>query len=167
MRDLAKDMADEMDRRDAAASGERDTVEHRTAAAVMRSNGASEERIVRLFKQGNASYRAGRLYLALAAASDDPAVGEVVRRVSSNRLAYLYTCYLDLGLDPIDARLWSTFAYATFIGNQQVHRDTPDRFPSGPKFREYFKLMLRTLIPRGAPAERSAPRTVSALRKSA
>lgn len=49
MRDLATDMADEMDRRDAAALGERDTVEHRTAAAVMRSNGASEERIVRLF----------------------------------------------------------------------------------------------------------------------
>lgn len=49
MRDLTTDMADEMDLRDAAASGERDTVEHRTAAAVMRSNGASEERIVRLF----------------------------------------------------------------------------------------------------------------------
>lgn len=115
------------------------------------------ERIVRLFKQGNASYRAGRLYLALAAASDDPAVGEVVRRVSSNRLAYLYTCYLDLGLDPIDARLWSTFAYATFIGNQQVHRDTPEQFPAGEDFRAYFKLMLKTLVPRpvgGQPGER-------------
>lgn len=49
MRDLATDMADEMDRRGAAASGERDTVEHCTAAAVMRSNGTSEERIVELF----------------------------------------------------------------------------------------------------------------------
>lgn len=106
------------------------------------------ERIVRLFKQGNASYRAGRLYLALAASSDDPVVGEVVRRVSSNRLAYLHRCYLDLGLSDTDARLWSTFAYATFIGNQQVHRDTPEQFPTGEDFRAYFKLMLRTLIPR-------------------
>lgn len=106
------------------------------------------ERIVRLFKQGNASYRAGRLYLALAAASDDPIVGEVVRRVSSNRLDYLNRCYCDLGLSPTDARLWSTFAYATFIGNQQVHRDTPEQFPKDEEFRAYFKLMLRTLIPR-------------------
>lgn len=106
------------------------------------------ERIVRLFKQANSSHRAGRLYLALAAASDDPVVGEVVRRVSSRRLAYLHKCYLDLGLSEHDAQLWSTFAYATFIGNQQVHRDTPERFPSGADFREYFKLMLKTLIPR-------------------
>jgi AcrR family transcriptional regulator len=106
------------------------------------------ERIVRLFKQGNASYKAGRLYLSLAAASDDPIVGEVVRRVSSDRLGYLNRCYRDLGLSPTDARLWSTFAYATFIGNQQVHRDTPEEFPKDEEFRAYFKLMLRTLIPR-------------------
>lgn len=105
------------------------------------------ERIVRLFKQSNASYRAGRLYLALAAASDDPLVNEVVRRVSVRRLSYLQNCYRDLGLSEHDAKLWSTFAYATFIGNQQVHRDAPSRFPAGAEFREYFKLMLRTLIP--------------------
>jgi AcrR family transcriptional regulator len=106
------------------------------------------ERIVKLFKRGNSSHRAGRLYLALAAASDDPVVGQVVMRVSARRLAYLYKCYLGLGLSERDAKLWSTFAYATFIGNQQVHRDTPDEFPAGAEFREYFKLMLRTLIPR-------------------
>ncbi len=106
------------------------------------------ERIVRLFKQANSSYKAGRLYLALAAASDDPAVGETVKRVSANRLDYLHKCYLDLGLEALDARLWSTFAYATFIGNQQVHRDTPEQFPDGEDFRAYFKLMLKTLVPR-------------------
>ena len=106
------------------------------------------ERIVKLFKRGNSSHKAGRLYLALAASSDDPAVGQVVSRVSARRLAYLYKCYLGLGLTERDAKLWSTFAYATFIGNQQVHRDTPDEFPAGAEFREYFKLMLRTLIPR-------------------
>jgi AcrR family transcriptional regulator len=105
------------------------------------------ERIVRLFKQANASHRAGRLYLALAAASDNPLVSECVQRVSARRLAYLNDCYRALGLDQQSARLWSTFAYATFIGNQQVHRDTPDRFPSGLEFREYFRLMLRMLIP--------------------
>lgn len=124
-------------------------------------------RIVNLFKRANSSYKAGRLYLALAAASDDVRVSEVVQRVSERRLAYLEQCYRALGMDSSEAPLWATFAYATFIGNQQVHRDTPGRFPEGPKFREYFKLMLRTLIPRGTSAERSAPRAVPSLRKSA
>lgn len=115
------------------------------------------ERIVRLFKQANSSYKAGRLYLALAAASDDPAVGEVVKRVSANRLNYLNQCYRALGLSELDARLWSTFAYATFIGNQQVHRDTPEQFPVDEDFRAYFKLMLKTLVPRpGGPADGEA-----------
>ncbi len=115
------------------------------------------ERIVRLFKQANSSYKAGRLYLALAAASDDPAVGEVVKRVSANRLNYLNQCYRALGLSELDARLWSTFAYATFIGNQQVHRDTPEQFPVDEDFRAYFKLMLKTLVPRpGGPVDGEA-----------
>jgi AcrR family transcriptional regulator len=106
------------------------------------------QRIVDLFKRANSSYKAGRLYLALAAASDDVRVNEVVQRVSARRVAYLEKCYRALGMNAEEAPLWATFAYATFIGNQQVHRDTPQSFPSGPKFREYFKLMLRTLIPR-------------------
>lgn len=106
------------------------------------------ERIVKLFKRANSSYRAGRLYLALAAASDNPKVGAVVQRVSARRLDYLHECYRALGLREPAAKLWSTFAYATFIGNQQVHRDAPDAFPEGSEFSQYFKLMLKTLIPR-------------------
>ena len=106
------------------------------------------QRIVNLFKRANSSYKAGRLYLALAAASDDVRVNQVVQRASKRRLDYLEKCYRALGMDASEAPLWATFAYATFIGNQQVHRDTLDTFPSGPKFREYFKLMLKTLIPR-------------------
>jgi len=106
-----------------------------------------QERIFKVFRRANSSYKAGRLYLALAAASDDPRIGEVVRRVSAKRLSYLEVCYRALGMNDEDAHLWATFAYATFIGNQQVHRDTPDRFPAGQRFREYFKLMIRTLIP--------------------
>lgn len=106
------------------------------------------QRIVNLFKRANSSYKAGRLYLALAAASDDVRVNEVVQRASKRRLDYLEKCYRALGMDASEAPLWATFAYATFIGNQQVHRDTPDTFPAGSKFREYFKLMLKTLIPR-------------------
>ena len=118
------------------------------AIATVRDEPDPYERIVKLFKRANTSHRAGRLYLALAAASDDPAVEAVVQRVSAQRLDYLRQSYQALGLNARDAQLWSTFAYATFIGNQQVHRDAPEQFPSGAEFREYFKLMLRTLIPR-------------------
>jgi AcrR family transcriptional regulator len=118
------------------------------------------ERIVKLFKRGNSSHLAGRLYLALAASSDDPAVGQVVKRVSARRLAYLHKCYLALGLSERDAKLWSTFAYATFIGNQQVHRDVQEGFPSGADFREYFKLMLRSLIPRPRSSDPEHPHVV-------
>ncbi len=106
------------------------------------------ERIVLLFKQSNSSDRAGRLYLALAAASGDPAVGAVVRRVAARRLSYLQDCYAALGLSAHDAKLWSTLAYATFVGNQQIHRDALGQFPADAEFCEYFKLMLRTLIPK-------------------
>jgi AcrR family transcriptional regulator len=115
------------------------------------------QRIVNLFKRANSSYKAGRLYLALAAASDDVRVNEVVQRVSARRLAYLDKCYRALGMNAEEAPLWATFAYATFIGNQQVHRDTPQSFPAGPRFREYFKLMLRTLVPRERAGEQPAP----------
>ena len=124
------------------------------------------ERIVRLFKRANSSYRAGRLYLALAASSDNPKVGIRVQKVSDLRLQYLCDCYQALGMNSNDAQLWSTFAYATFIGNQQVHRDTPDRFPSGAQFSEYFKLMIKTLIPKGVPQEESSHPNLVELPKS-
>lgn len=107
------------------------------------------ERIVKVFKAANSSYRSGRLYLAIAAAEDHPSVAEVVRRVSERRIGYLDECYRALGFAPASARQWALFAYATFMGNLQIRRDTPDAMPQGPAFSDYLKLMIRTLIPRG------------------
>lgn len=126
-----------------------------------------QERIFKVFRRANSSYKAGRLYLALAAASDNPVVERCVQKVSRLRLEYLQQCYRELGQSEHDAKLWSTFAYATFIGNQQVHRDAPAMFPSGPQFREYFKLMIRTLIPQVRTAKDGDHASVVALRKTA
>lgn len=109
------------------------------------------ERIVKIFKAANASYRAGRLYLAIAAAQDHPVVAPFVRRVSERRMAYLEACYRELGFAPEAAAHWARFAYATFMGNLQIRRDTPDLMPEGQAFSDYLKLMIRTLIPRRAP----------------
>lgn len=106
------------------------------------------QRIVKIFKQANSSYRSGRLYLAIAAAEDNPTVREVVRRVSERRMHYLYTCYEALGFEAGEAQHWARFAYATFMGNLQITRDTPEAMPTGSAFNDYFRLMIRTLIPR-------------------
>ena len=110
-------------------------------------------RIVKLFKAANASYRAGRLYLAIAAAEDKPMVQSFVRRVSQQRMEYLYECYRALGYSEASAAHWARFAYATFMGNLQIGRDTPEMMPSGADFSEYVKLMIKILIPREAPTD--------------
>lgn len=104
-------------------------------------------RIVQVFKQAKAGYRSGRLYLAIAAAEDNPLVNEFVRRVSERRMAYLVECYEALGFAPVAAAHWARFAYATFMGNLQIRRDTPDLVPTGEAFNDYLNLMIRTLIP--------------------
>lgn len=106
------------------------------------------ERIVCVFKAANASVRSGRLYLALAAASDRPSIQAVVRRVLERRLEFLFECYCALGMTKADARRWSTFAYATFMGNLQIRRDLPDAIPQNQQFNDYLRLMIETLIPR-------------------
>ena len=115
------------------------------------------ERIVKLFKAANASYRAGRLYLAIAAAEDKPVVSAFVRRVSERRMSYLFDCYRALGFSEVQARHWARFAYATFMGNLQIRRDTPDLMPDGQPFSDYLKLMIRTLIPRAAAGKGAEP----------
>lgn len=133
-----------------------------TEAVLARVDAVAEPyaRIVALFKQANSSYRSGRLYLALAAAADHPAVHAIVERVSQRRLSYLFDCYRALGMDKREADHWSRFAYATFVGNLQIRRDVPDAIPEGPAFAEYLKLMIKTLIPR-ARGEESNTRPIS------
>lgn len=106
------------------------------------------ERIVKIFKEANAGYRSGRLYLAIAAAEDKPLVREFVQRVSERRLDYLVECYRALGYDAPRAAHWARFAYATFMGNLQIRRDSPELMPTGAAFNDYLKLMIKTLIPR-------------------
>lgn len=108
------------------------------------------QRIVKVFREANAGYRSGRLYLAIAAAEDNPLVNEFVQRVSARRMEYLVACYQALGFEDARARHWARFAYATFMGNLQIRRDSPDLMPSGAQFNDYLKLMIKTLIPREA-----------------
>lgn len=136
------------DSRDALVKSALKLWERQTEALISEAQLTADPyaRIVKLFKRSSISDQAGRLHLALAA-SDDARASETVSRVGARRLWYLQQCYRALGLSEREAQHWSTFAYATFIGNQQVHRDAPERFADGARFHEYFSLMVKTLIP--------------------
>src|SRR5688572_3312017 len=54
--------------------------------------------------------RARSLYAALAEAAEDPIVRQVLNRVASARIAYLESCYRDLGLPPAVAKSEAVFA---------------------------------------------------------
>jgi len=105
------------------------------------------ERIVGLFERSSIGDKAGHLYLKMSA-SDDAWANETARRICARWLSYLAACYRALGLSESEAQNWATLTYAAYLGNQQLHRDAPERFPEGLRYREYFRLMLKTLIPR-------------------
>lgn len=106
------------------------------------------KRLNAVFREATTSSRTGRLMLALAAASDDPVIGEFIRRVTKRRLEFVRDCYVALGQAPEEARRWATFAYSTFVGGLQLARDNPDALPQGPDMQEYLRLCINTLVPR-------------------
>ncbi|MEN8718903.1 MAG: TetR/AcrR family transcriptional regulator [Oceanococcaceae bacterium] len=107
------------------------------------------KRIQEVFRAATSSAGAGRLMLALAAASDSEEIGNFVQRATHRRLTFLTDCYRALGQSADDAQRWATFAYSTFIGSLQLFRDNPDAVPAQ-DMTEYLRLCISTLIPRQA-----------------
>jgi AcrR family transcriptional regulator len=104
-------------------------------------------RISRLFRSADASRRAGRIYLSLALAGNDPVVGAVVRRVTQRRIRFITDCYRALGLDPDTARRRAMVAYSVYLGTLQLRRDAPELIPAGPDFQDYMDNICCLLIP--------------------
>lgn len=104
------------------------------------------QRIVKLFKQATAPDRSS-LYMAILSVEDHPLVREVARRVAQRRVDYLHTCYAALGYADDEARHRARFAYATFVGNLQLWRNAPEVMPTGAALNDYFRLLLRSLVP--------------------
>ncbi len=106
------------------------------------------KRIQEVFRAATNSSNAGRLMLALAAASDAPEIADFMHRATARRLDFLTECYAALGQPAAEARRWATFAYSTFVGSLQLARDNPDALPQGQDMTEYLRLCISTLIPR-------------------
>jgi AcrR family transcriptional regulator len=74
--------------------------------------------------------RSRSLYAALAEAAEDPVVRRVLNRVASARIAYLETCYTQLGLPPALAKSRAVFAYAAYRGLLQLAHEAPAALPA-------------------------------------
>src|SRR4029450_11405493 len=99
--------------------------------------------------------RSRSLYAALAEAAEDPVVCRVVARVASVRIAYLETCYSNLGFSPALARSYAVLAYAAYRGLLQLAHEAPASLPT--EWTAYADLVQRSLVPRTAPGNGARP----------
>ncbi len=103
--------------------------------------------------------RSRSLYAALAQAAEDPVVRQVLNRVASARIAYLETCYSNLGLAPAMARSLAVFAYAAYRGLLQLAHEAPAALPTD--WSLYPGVIRTALVPKPrskpAPSRQAAP----------
>ena len=100
--------------------------------------------------------RSRSLYAALAEAAEDAIVRKVLNRVASARIAYLETCYTNLGFPPALARNYAVLAYAAYRGLLQLAHEAPGALPAD--WSSYPEVVRTTLIPDTAPAARGRKR---------
>jgi AcrR family transcriptional regulator len=101
--------------------------------------------------------RSRSLYAALAEAAEDPIVRRVLNRVASARIAYLETCYSNLGCSPTLARSHALFAYAAYRGLLQLAHEAPGTLPTD--WSHYPEIVRKALVPPAIPGTRSRKRT--------
>ena len=141
----------------ALARWEREETESVIAdAAVLAHPG---ERLRRVFERAfpERPPRRPSLLLAVSDAAAHPLVARSLRRVARRRLAYLETCYRQLGFPASAARHRSLLAYAAYLGTLRLAREAPDRLPRGEAFAAFRRHLLETLgsgtgargVPRG------------------
>lgn len=95
--------------------------------------------------------RSRSLYAALAEAAEDPVVRRVLDRVASARIAYLETCYSNLGFSAALARSYAVLAYAAYRGLLQLAHEAPAALPTEWPF--YADVIRTALVPKAIPKE--------------
>jgi len=105
------------------------------------------ERLRRVFERAfpERPPRRPSLLLAVSDAAAHPPVARSLRRVARRRLAYLETCYRELGLPAGAARHRALLAYAAYLGTLRLAREARDRLPRGAAFAAFRRHVLETL----------------------
>jgi AcrR family transcriptional regulator len=73
--------------------------------------------------------RAHSLYAALSEAALEPVVQQALKRVASERIQYLESCYRELGSSEPEAESKALLAYAAYRGLLQLAREAPSVLP--------------------------------------
>ncbi|HSP17662.1 MAG TPA: helix-turn-helix domain-containing protein [Thermoanaerobaculia bacterium] len=92
--------------------------------------------------------RSQALYVTLTATSADPAVAQVLRRVSQRRIRFLAAAYRELGFAPAGAKERALLAYTAYLGMIHLRRQSIEGVRTGRELQAYVAHAERTLIPK-------------------
>jgi AcrR family transcriptional regulator len=104
------------------------------------------DRLVSLISRVLAGGRSDRIHIALAT-SRHPLVRETLARATHRRLAYLESCYVELGQRPREARRSALLAYATYVGLVHLRLEAPKELPARDAHAAYVEHLVATLVP--------------------
>lgn len=109
--------------------------------------GEPRARLRELFRWVARESQPHRVYAALLQAMDQPAVVEVMGRVSQRRMDFLYRTYREAGMGEGEALHRARLAYAAYVGFLQLNliSDMP-RLSHG-QFETYVDHVIATLVP--------------------
>ena len=104
-------------------------------------------RLRELFRRVARESQPHRAYAALLQALDQPAVAEVMGRVSQRRVEFLHQAYRDAGMNGNEAMHRARLAYAAYVGFLQLGLipDLPKL--SHEQFDAYVEHVIATLVP--------------------
>jgi len=104
------------------------------------------ERLARLIGRVVLGGRSDRIHIALATAKE-PLVREALARVSHRRLAYLESCYAELGQSKTEAKRSALLAYAAYVGLLHLRLEAPKELPARDAFGSYVEYLVGKLVP--------------------
>jgi hypothetical protein len=111
--------------------------------------GSPRERLVRLVRGANGSESSWRIHVALGASASDPLIAAALARVSKRRIAYLESCFRDLGSSKGDARRQALLAYASYLGFLRLRVEAPAELPDVRGREAYFTSLIEAFVPAG------------------
>ena len=104
------------------------------------------ERLARLLGLALAGGPWDRIHIALSNANH-PLVRDALARVTHRRLAYLESCYVDLGRPRAEARRSALLAYAVYVGLVHLRLEAPKELPSRDAVAAQVEHLVRKLVP--------------------
>jgi AcrR family transcriptional regulator len=109
--------------------------------AAMEGVREPRERLARLIGRVLGGGQSDRIHIALANAKH-PLVRETLERVTHRRLAYLESCYAELGQSRREAKRSALLAYAVYVGLVHLRLEAPTETPAQDALAAFVERLL-------------------------